>query len=116
VLLCRCRAYIDTCDELLGFNTARKTPTADAPVEVSEQYHRRFKALMDLVLLNEAGPLGKVTEHFWRLEYQQLTVLADTVALKYCSIVLYLYLTSTVFCSSVVLHTCTCCCGLMAPQ
>lgn len=70
-----CRAFIDTSEEVMGWKTTRKTATADAPVEVSEQYHRRFKALMDLILLNSEGPLGKVTEHFWRLEYQQVSVL-----------------------------------------
>lgn len=40
------------------------------PVSVSEQFKRRFDAFMKFVLLDEEGPLGKVSHYFARIEYQ----------------------------------------------
>lgn len=40
------------------------------PVSVAEHFQRKFELFMEEVLLQDDGPLGKISHYAWRIEYQ----------------------------------------------
>ena len=43
---------------------------ASDPVSVSEHFYHRYTTFFREVIRNKNGPLGEVTDYFWRIEYQ----------------------------------------------
>ncbi len=42
----------------------------DDPISVSNQFYRRWQAMLRKVIMNPNGPVGEVEHFFWRIEYQ----------------------------------------------
>lgn len=49
----------------------RKRYLNEYPDLASQHFYRRFKALFDSVLHGLSEPLGKITDYFWRVEFQK---------------------------------------------